>query len=74
MKNTRIYKVTVIDIEDDDTMDFYFTNADEKDEFINALEHYTDIAERKFEYVEDDFQSNTLEGAKKDVKNFLVID
>ena len=74
MKNTRIYKVTVIDIEDDDTMDFYFTNVNEKDEFVNALEHYTDIAERKFEYVEDDFQSNTLEGAKKDVKNFLVID
>lgn len=74
MKNTRIYKVTVIDIEDDDTMDFYFTNVNEKDEFVNALEHYTDIAERKFEYVEDDFQSNTLEDAKKDVKNFLVID
>lgn len=74
MKNTRIYKVTVIDIEDDDTMDFYFTDVNEKDEFVNALEHYTDIAERKFEYVEDDFQSNTLEGAKKDVKNFLVID
>lgn len=72
---TKIYEVTVNTLDCNSNVDnsatFTFTNFEDRDNFIEALDHYQDLDEVKFEYDEDEYFPNTLEGAKKEVKKFL---
>lgn len=72
---TKIYDVTVNTLDCNDNVDnsaiFTFTNFEDRDNFIEALDHYQDLNEVKFEYSENEYFPSTLEGAKKEVKQFL---
>lgn len=58
----------------DNSATFTFTNYKDRDDFIEALDHYQDLDEVSFEYSEDEYYPNTLEGAKKEVEEFLGLD
>jgi len=74
----KIYETTVttLDCNDnpDNSMVFRFDTAEDQMEFSDILEHLKDLDEVNFDYQEDEYFTNTLDGAKKEVKSFLGLE
>jgi DUF4097 and DUF4098 domain-containing protein YvlB len=51
-----------------------FTNAYDTDEFINALNHYEDISDVKFEYEKKELQVKDMNDTRLEVEKFLEIE
>lgn len=73
---TKIYTVTINSLDCNGNVDnsatWSFLNSNDRDEFLDYLD--TLAFEDNFEVVEDEYFANSLDGAKKELDEFLGVD